>query len=165
MFSALAKHIIGYAIRHRVGYTMKIKTLTLSCSALLISSALLSCAEQEYSSCEPLQEQLQILFKPQIIGHPFSHSFCVVCNPDLDPEEIQSWATEMGATSTSSQPETPCLYAYADREEFPEGFETLAQCASAVCEGGASYNDIVSRDQGNINLDPILGPSAGEDEE
>ena len=71
----------------------------------------------------------------------------------------------MGASNVPENPETSCLYAYADREEFPEGFETLAQCQAAICEGGASYNDIVSRMNGNIDLDPLIGPADEESEE
>ena len=115
------------------------------------------CIKQEYDECNPPQEDLQVLFKKKSNLQPFSHSFCIVCNPSLSSEEIQSWAIEMGAESISDNPDTPCLYAYADREEFPNGFETLQHCQRSICEEGAQYNDIVSRENGNIDLDPILG--------
>ena len=118
----------------------------------------MGCGKQEYDECPAPNDNLKILFKEKISAHPFSHSFCIVCNPSLSSTEIQAWAEDMGSSSVSEQPETPCLYAYADREQFSEGFETLEQCQSAICEGGATYNDSVSRQNGNIDLDPILGP-------
>jgi len=126
---------------------------------LLAVIIVIGCEKQEYSECAPPQEDLKILFKEKLSIHPFSHSFCIVCNPDLSSEEIGAWAESMGVNSAPENPETPCLYAYADREEFPEGFETLEQCQSAICEGNASYHDIVSRRNGNINLDPLIGPA------
>ena len=131
-------------------------TLSIYVSFLLLGSG---CIKQEYDECDPPQEDLQILFKKKSNVHPFSHSFCIVCNPQLSSEEIQAWTVEMGAESVSETPETPCLYAYADRDRFPSGFETLEQCRINICQGGANYNDIVSRQNGNIDLDPLLNSS------
>ena len=119
----------------------------------------IGCAKQEYSECAAPNDHLKILFKEKSGAHPFSHSFCIVCYPSLSSEETSVWVESMGASSGSEPPETPCLYAYADREEFPEGFESLAQCQAAICEGGATYSDVVSRMNGNVNLDPLIGPA------
>ena len=130
---------------------------------LIVCYLIIGCTSQEYGECSMPDEDLRILFKEKLSIHPFSHSFCIVCNPSLSSEEIGAWAVSMGVSSAPDDPETPCLYAYADREEFPEGFETLEQCQSAVCEGGARYNDIVSRMNGNIDLDPVIGPANEEE--
>ena len=118
----------------------------------------IGCAKQEYAACAPPDQDHKILFKPKFDGNPFSHSFCIVCNPSLEPEEYEAWVERMGGMS-EGQPETPCLYAYADREASPEGYETLADCQTAICEGGATYSDVVSRRNGNFDLEPLLGPA------
>ena len=117
------------------------------------------CAKQQYAECPPPDEDLKVLFKPKNEANPFSHSFCIVCNPSLEPEEYAAWVESMGAAATDVPPETPCLYAYSDREANPEGHQTLAQCQAAICDGGASYSDVVSRRNGNIDLDPVIGPA------
>ena len=129
---------------------------------LLACSLPLGCAEQQYGACSAPQDDLQVLFKEKSKFNLFSHSFCIVCNPNLDEEEVVEWMMSMGADAVSEVPETPCLYAYADRETQPKGFETLAQCQEAICEGGASYHDVVSRENENIDLDPLIGPADGE---
>ena len=129
----------------------------LSYTLCTLFTFIIGCVEQEYSACPEPNNQLEILFKEKSNIQPFAHSFCIVCNTDINSEEIQSWAMQMGASSVDENPETPCLYAYANRDLYPDGFETLEQCELAICEGGASYNDIVRRDNGNINLTPLIG--------
>ena len=119
------------------------------------------CAKQQYGECAPPNDALQILFKAKVGANPFSHSFCIVCNPSLESDEYVDWASDMGANLDPDM-DTPCLYAYADRDEMPSGYETLAQCQSAVCDGGAIYADFVSRRNGNIDLDPIIGSDEDE---
>ena len=54
--------------------------------ALVMSGVMLSgCAPEITANVNP-QEQLQIVTN-KIGGHPFSHSYCIVCNPDLSPAE------------------------------------------------------------------------------
>ena len=116
------------------------------------------CVKQEYGECSPPNEDLQVLFKAASASNPFSHSFCIVCNPSLEVDEYQSWAGEMGANMDPDM-DTPCLYAYGAEEELPNGYESLAQCQAAICEGSATYADFVSRMNGNIDLEPIIGPA------
>ena len=134
-------------------------------SVLIVLAIMLfgvGCVEQEYGECAEPNDELKVLFKEKISINPFSHSFCIVCNPSLESDEIEAWAEDMGASEVSDNPETPCLFAYADGDEFPNGFETLAQCQSAICDGGATYSDIVSRQNGNIDLEPLIGPADDE---
>ena len=49
----------------------------------------------------------------------------------------------------------PCLYVYSGNNT---DIETLEQCTTLVCEGKAIYNDMVGKENGNFNLDPILSP-------
>jgi len=129
---------------------------------LLVLSA--SCSKQKYGQCGAPNEDLKILFKPKNPIHPFSHSFCIVCNPELEPSEYYDWAVSMGANETNPlNPEAPCLYVYhcenVEGVDCPEGLDTndtFAGCKSLVCDGGAAYGDMVSPKNGNINLDPIL---------
>ena len=138
---------------------MHMSVLSRRMTIILLVFGSWGCVEQEYSQCPVPDDQLKILFKKKMSAHPFSHSFCVVCNVSLEPNEIEGWAEEMGANAVGDVPETPCLYAYADRESHPDGYSTLSQCQTAVCDGTATYSDIVSRRNGNIDLDPILGVS------
>ena len=117
------------------------------------------CGKQQYAECPPPDEDLKILFKPANELHPFSHSFCIVCNPSLAPEDYAEWVVSMGAAEPEGQPETPCLYAYSDREASPDGTPTLALCKASICDGEATYNDVVSRRNGNIDLEPLIGPA------
>ncbi len=120
------------------------------------------CAKQQYGECSPPNEELQILFKAKSGLHPFSHSFCIVCNPSLEEGEYMEWAGEMGA-NMSPDMDTPCLYVYGSSEiGLDNGYESLAQCQSAVCDGGATYADFVSSRNGNIDLTPIIGPAEEE---
>ena len=131
-------------------------------ATLLCVCAAIGCTKQKYGECPAPESHLKVLFKAKSGLQPFGHSFCVVCNPELDPDEYAQWAAEMGAESAGEMPETPCLFAYADADEFPDGFETLEQCQTAICEGGANYNDAVSRDNGNLDLVPLIGPADDE---
>lgn len=133
--------------------TSSLPSIVLGCLLLFVG-----CAKQQYGECAPPNEQLQILFKPKVGANPFSHSFCIVCNPGLQPDEYVDWAVAMGANQNFDM-DTPCLYVYGDRDEMPSGYETLAECQSAVCDGGAIYADFVSRQNGNIDLDPVIGPA------
>ena len=117
----------------------------------------LGCARQQYGECPPPNQDLQILYKAKVGANPLSHSFCVVCKPSLAPEEYAEWGQEMGAVA-ESRAETPCLYVYGDRDSSPEGYGSLEQCLSAVCDGHGSYSDFVSRRNENIDLDPLIGP-------
>ena len=128
---------------------------------LIAAIALLAfgCGKQQYAECPPPDEDLKILFKPANALHPFSHSFCIVCNPSLTREEYAEWVVSMGGAEPENQPETPCLYAYSDREANPEGNQTLEECQASICEGEATYNDVVSRRNGNIDLEPLIGPA------
>jgi hypothetical protein len=131
--------------------------IILTCLTLTVG-----CAKQKYGECSPPNEALQILFKAKVGANPFSHSFCIVCNPSLEPEAYMEWAGEMGA-NMSPDMDTPCLYVYgSDDLGLPNGYESLEQCQAAVCEGGATYADFVSRRNGNIDLEPIIGPAEEE---
>jgi len=118
---------------------------------------LTSCAQEEYSQCESPRSALKTMFKPKNDALVFSHSFCVVCSPSLEEHEYEDWALEMGAPQGPSDPAAvhPCLYVYTANNT---DIDSLAQCTSLVCEGGAVYNDMVGKENGNFNLDPILTP-------
>jgi len=129
---------------------------------LMFGVLAVGCTQQKYGECPEPDTDLKVVFKAKSGLNPFSHSFCVVCNTALAPNEYGAWAEEMGATAAGETPETPCLFAYADADEFPDGFETVEQCQAAICEGGAQYNDAVTRQNGNLVLDPIIGPPENE---
>jgi hypothetical protein len=119
------------------------------------SSVLTSpCYSQEYGQCDAPKEHLNILFKPKDIIHPFSHSFCIVCNPDIAPQEYEAWALDMGAPQgpDNTNDVHPCLYVYSSQIEI----NSLDECQSIVCDGGATYNDMVGKGNGNIDVSPIL---------
>jgi hypothetical protein len=114
------------------------------------------CSQQQYGQCEAPNDNLKVMYKPKVAAHPFSHSFCIVCNPDLTPEEHAAWAMEMGAPKEPGDPEDmlPCLYVYP-----PDGgsnANSLKQCKSWVCDGGAEYSDMVSEKNGNFDLEKLL---------
>jgi hypothetical protein len=98
------------------------------------------------------------MFKPKIKGHPFSHSFCIVCNTEIEPSEYHDWAVSMGANETNpANPELPCLYVYnLSARETGINTNSLAACKSLVCDGGATYSDMVSPQNGNIDTGPML---------
>ena len=112
------------------------------------------CSNQEYGQCEPPKDNLQILFTPKNTLHPFSHAFCIVCNPDIAPHEYEDWVLEMGSLQGPDNVNDvhPCLYVYANQTDI----SSLDECQSLVCEGGATYNDMVGKDNGNIYVSPIL---------
>ena len=123
---------------------------------LLMSGLLLSgCAREIYGECEPPKEQLQIVYKPLISAHPFSHSYCIVCNPDLAPSEYEDWAISMGAPQGpgSSQSVHPCLYAYAPGQADIDSYEL---CESLICDEIAEYNDLVGKNNSNVELSPAV---------
>ena len=130
--------------------------LALTCLSFIIVIST-GCVEQEYASCDAPDDELQIMFKPKNSAHPFSHSFCIVCNPALEPSEYGDWALEMGAPQAPENTDglLPCLYAYS---EIPHtnGPDTLEGCKAQICEGRARYNDMVNQDNGNFDLSPIL---------
>ena len=109
---------------------------------------------QEYGQCEPPKDNLQVLFVSKDPLHPFSHAFCIVCNPDIYPHEYENWALNMGAPQGPDNVNDvhPCLYVYANQTDI----SSLDECQSLVCEGGATYNDMVGKDNGNIDISPII---------
>lgn len=111
------------------------------------------CSNQEYGQCEPPKDNLQVLFTPKSHLHPFSHSFCIVCSPDIASHEYEDWVLEMGAPQGPEDANDvhPCLYVYANQT-----ISSLGECMSLVCEGGATYNDMVGKDTGNIDVSTIL---------
>ena len=123
-----------------------------------LSLSLMGCGTQLYGQCEPPKENLELLFKSKIEGHPFSHSFCIVCNPDIEPDAYGDWALEMGAPQAPDSVDNlhPCLYVYPSAEQRELEIDSLELCEALVCEGSASYNDMVSKENGNVNLDPLL---------
>ncbi len=129
----------------------------IQCLLVFALLAAVGCAKQEYSQCEAPKDNLKIMFKAKNPAHPFSHSFCVVCNPGLSPDEHAAWALEMGASNVQSDAEQmhPCLYVYS-----PENWEgngaSLEQCKAWVCSGEATYADMVSPKNGNIDLDDLV---------
>ena len=118
------------------------------------NSSISPCSSQEYGQCEPPKDNLKILFTPKNPLHPFSHSFCIVCNPDITPTEYEDWVLEMGALQGPDNVNDvhPCLYVYA----YQTDIGSLGECQSLVCEGGAIYNDMVGKDNGNIDISSIL---------
>ena len=94
------------------------------------------------------------MFKAKLKAHPFSHSFCIVCNTKIEPSEYADWAIEMGAPQGPSNTDTvhPCLYVYGNGENT----DSLSQCKALACGGGASYSDMVGKSNGNFDLGPIL---------
>lgn len=118
-------------------------------------SGIFACSGQQiYDGCEAPNDHLEIMFKAKTAS-PFSHSFCIVCNPQLEPEGYGAWAIEMGAPQAPENTDelVPCLYVYKPGANI----ENHNECVSLVCEGGAEYNDMVNDKQnGNFDLEPIL---------
>ena len=123
---------------------------------LLVTVMVSGCSSQEYGQCDAPADNLQVLFKAKNKAHPFSHSFCVVCNTELEEADYAAWAEDMGGSGDVDDVEGlhPCLYVYGDGQNI----DSLETCQSLVCDGGASYNDMVGKGQGNINVKPILDP-------
>ena len=113
--------------------------------------------KQEYATCGEPNTNLEVMFKAASSTNPFSHSFCVVCNPGLEKSEYGPWVVEMGAPEAPSSTDglVPCLYVYPGEPGTP-GPETLAACERLVCEGTATYSDMVNEGNGNFDLSPIL---------
>ena len=97
------------------------------------------------------------MYKPKSTVHPFNHAFCIVCNPEIEPEDYVDWAVEMGSENPPASAEGlhPCLYVYTSNNTDIDDVKT---CESLVCDGGATYNDMVNTSNGNFDLDPILNP-------
>jgi hypothetical protein len=113
--------------------------------------------KQEYATCEAPNDHLEVMFKPESSISIFSHPFCIVCNPGLEPGEYGDWAVEMGAPEapTNTDGLLPCLYVYSE-VPHTDGPDTLEKCESLVCDGTARYNDMVRESNKNFNLSPIL---------
>ena len=114
------------------------------------------CGKQQYAQCAAPNSDLKVMFKAKIKVHPFSHSFCIVCNTKIEPSEYADWAMEMGAPQGPSNTDTvhPCLYVYTGTQT--NGPSSLQECHALACGGNASYNDMVGKSNGNFNLGPIL---------
>jgi hypothetical protein len=98
----------------------------------------------------------------------FSHSFCVVCNTQISPDEYEEWANEMGSPQMPDAYDNvhPCFYVYApDSLDLEDGIDSLALCESLVCDGGAEYADMVGKGQGNFDVTPLLNGTAMVGEE
>lgn len=119
---------------------------------------MIGCSQQEYGQCDAPNEDLKVLFKPESSTNIFSHSFCVVCNAEITQDEYADWAIAMGAPSGPADVNDvhPCLFVYLPSDAEVEEISSLAQCESLVCEGKGSYNDMVRKDNGNVNVAPLL---------
>jgi hypothetical protein len=121
-------------------------------TAMLVSG----CVSQEYGQCPAPDDHLEILYKAKNVAHPFSHPFCVVCNTQLEEENYNAWSQELGGAGNIADEDLstvyPCLYVYGDGSEIKD----LEECVSLVCDGGASYSDMVGKGQGNFDVKPIL---------
>ena len=117
-----------------------------------------ACGKQEYSQCEKPNEQLKILFKSKSNTNPFSHSFCIVCNPEIEPSEYTDWAISMGAPQgpVSVEDVHPCLYAYLPTNSPFSEIDSLELCESLICNEEATYSDMVGQSNGNIDVTPLL---------
>jgi hypothetical protein len=126
-------------------------------SWMIVAAVLASgCVSQEYGQCPPPDDHLEVLYKAKNPAHPFSHPFCVVCNTELEEDGYNAWSQQMGGTGNIADEDLgtvhPCLYVYGDGSEIKD-FE---QCQSLVCDGGATYSDMVGKGQGNFDVKPIL---------
>jgi hypothetical protein len=128
--------------------------------ALLCVTAM-GCSKQKYAECKAPNDHLTVMFKAKNAAHPFSHSFCIVCNTELESEDYAAWAQEMGAAEGPENTEglLPCLYVY-NGVTPNTNIDSMVLCKSLVCGGGADYNDMVSESNGNFNLDPIFEGTA-----
>ena len=116
----------------------------------------MGCGSQDYAQCDPPNEALEIMYKPKIDVLPMSHPFCIVCNVEIETAEYESWALEMGLTQL---PESyadvhPCLYVYTGHNA---SIDSVEECQSLVCDGGAVYSDMVSTSNGNFDLSALVG--------
>jgi len=121
--------------------------------------AAVGCAKQKYTQCEAPNDNLKIMFKAKNPAHPFSHSFCIVCNPGISPDEHTAWALEMGTPKAPGDPEEmhPCLYVYPpENQEWEGDNDSMEQCKAWVCSGEATYSDMVSPKNGNIDLNDLV---------
>ena len=126
---------------------------------LVVMCAALGCKTQFYGACEPPEDELKVLFKKKSATNPFSHSFCVVCNPDIDEDDYIEWATGMGANALEPQyldTVHPCLYVYLPDEDPADSIDSLEQCEALICDGTADYADMVGKNQGNFDVTPLL---------
>lgn len=117
------------------------------------------CNKQKYGQCDPPQDELEVLFKAKSQTNPFSHSFCVVCNTEIEPSEYSDWAVSMGANPLEDEyidTVHPCLYVYPNDSTPESGIDSLEKCESAVCDGEATYADMVGKGQGNFDVIPLL---------
>lgn len=125
--------------------------------AIALSLSVWGCGDShEYGECAAPDDHLKIMFKPASSVNVFSHSFCVVCNPQLDKSEYGNWAAQMGSSAEHPNADElhPCLYAYGTpKNPTPDNF---ASCRSMICGKTASYNDMVNKSNGNFDLSPIL---------
>ena len=111
----------------------------------------IGCAEQQYGQCDLRNSELEIMYKPATL----THSFCIVCNTAISPDEYESWGIEMGATQfpTSYDSVHPCLYAYTANKD---SIDSMEECKTLICDGNAVYSDFVGTNNGNVDLSSIL---------
>jgi len=130
------------------------KSLVLTVFVLLFSTA---CNKQQYGQCAAPNDHLRVMYKSASSLNPFSHAFCILCNPTLEPNDYSTWAREMGATSPPNSPDGfhPCLYVY-DPTRSEEGIDTLNMCVRLACDGEGDFSDMVSESNGNFDLSSIL---------
>ena len=124
--------------------------------ALLVGAGCTPNDSQEYGQCEAPDAHLKVMYKPKHPAIPFSHPFCVVCNTAIETDEFGEWAEAMGATSIPVEPDLPCLYVYTGQEK---NVESLSECQSLVCDGTATYSDMVGSGNSNFDLTPVLDGS------
>ena len=110
------------------------------------------CGSQKYGDCDSPKDDLIVVYKSKP-SLPIGHSYCIVCNPDLLPSDYVDWALEMGAPQGPTDPSAvhPCLYAYSNGSEIVD----LLTCENLICSGNADYNDMVGKEQGNVDLGSI----------
>ena len=126
---------------------------------LVIACAASGCKTQFYSECQPPEDELKVLFKKKSSTNPFSHSFCVVCNPEIEQSEYNDWAESMGANILEAEDlDTvhPCLYVYLPDNDPADSIDSLEQCETLICDGTADYADMVGKNQGNFDVTPLL---------
>ena len=128
---------------------------------LAVMCAAVGCKTQFYSECQPPEDELKVLFKKKSSTNPFSHSFCVVCNPEIEAGDYIDWAVDMGANALDpADLDTvhPCLYVYLPDNDPAESIDSLEQCEALICDGTADYADMVGKGQGNFDVTPLLNP-------
>ena len=126
------------------------------CWMVVLTVLVSGCVSQEYGQCPAPDDHLEIAYKAKNLAHPFSHTFCVVCNEDLEESEYNAWSQEMGGVGAIAEEDLstvhPCLYVYGDGTEIKD----LETCVSLVCDGGATYADMVGKGQSNIDVKPLI---------